>query len=73
MSILDKLRAHIDAVNKRAAELPEMPTGGDNRTLSEAIETGAAARGLAAMSTKKAQVAVRPMPLRDLVKVRKPG
>jgi hypothetical protein len=35
-----------------AAKRPEMPTGGDARATEEAMNTGAAARGMAGMATR---------------------
>lgn len=71
MSVLDALRAHVDRLNKCEAERPPLPTGGDNRTLSEAINTGANARSAQVSSMKTAPMKV--LPLRELMKVRKPG
>ena len=52
-----RLRQMIDKLNKQAAAHPPMPSGGDARMTSEAVNTGANARGLAAMRYPKAKLA----------------
>lgn len=59
-----RLRALIDSVNKRQAKLPS--TGGEGRNLDEALGTGAAARGVAMMRTKK-NAPGSMMPLAELI------
>jgi hypothetical protein len=46
-----QMRAIVDKMHKAQAKRPKMPTGGDNRATEEAMNTGAAARGMAGMAT----------------------
>ena len=54
MHPLASVRARIDKLNKLQARHP-LPTGGDNRRTSEAINTSAMARGLASLRYPKAK------------------
>jgi len=63
-----RMRALVDQLAKAAANRPQLPTGGDVRTTDEAMGTGAAARGLARMNTKKAKVIPRTLSLACLQK-----
>lgn len=58
----EKLRTLIDKVNKQKQQLP---TGGDGRTVEEAINTSAIAKGQALDRYKKGSVA-KTLPLREL-------
>lgn len=49
----ERLRALLDRLYKAQASRPPMPSGGSNRMMEEAVNTGANARGLASLSTKK--------------------
>lgn len=51
----EQIRAILDGMRKRAALLPS--TGGEYRSTEEAMNTGARAKNLAMVSTKKPQVA----------------
>jgi hypothetical protein len=62
MSQQDRLRELIDRLNKQK---PNLPTGGDNRTLAEALNTSAIAKGQAIDRNKKGKVA-KTLPLREL-------
>lgn len=56
MHPLAAMRARIDAMNKRKVKLP---TGGDLRSTSEAINTSAIAKGQALLRHPKAQLRKR--------------
>ena len=68
-----RIRAQVDKLAKAKALRPSLPTGGDKRTLAEAVNTGANARALAQMNVKQGQAPTGPMRLGDLIrKARKP-
>lgn len=69
MNNLDKLRSLIDKSNKTSAKLPPSVTGGDNRMTSEAMNTGAIARGHGLQRAIPREVGH--VPLRELVKTNK--
>jgi hypothetical protein len=51
-----RIRSLVDRVNKAKAARPKLPTGGDQRSLAEAVNTGANARNLAQTNLKVGQV-----------------
>lgn len=61
-----RMRALIDQFTKAAAAHPELPTGKDGRMQEEAVQTGAVARALASMRTKKQDVMPRTVPIARL-------
>ena len=63
----EQLRCIVDRLNKQAATRPDLPTGKDNRTIEEAMHTGADARNIARMASKKQNV-MRTIPLSELQK-----
>lgn len=63
----EQLRCLVDRLSKEAASRPLLPTGKDGRTTEEAMHTGAAARNVARMSSKKQDV-MRTIPLKTLQK-----
>ena len=69
MNNLDKLRSLIDKANKTKAKLPPFVTGGDNRMTSEAMNTGAIARGHGLQRAIPRETGHTP--LRELVKLNK--
>lgn len=55
MTPAQRVRSLVDQLNKKQALRPRMPSGGDQRSLAEAINTGANARNLAQMTVKVGQ------------------
>jgi hypothetical protein len=59
-----RIRSVVDRMAKNRAKRPAMPSGGETRSLAEALNTSANARALAAMNTKIA----RPSGLAELIR-----
>jgi len=49
----ERLRSIVDRLRKKQASRAPMPTGGGRRTMEEAVNTGANARGFAMLAVKK--------------------
>lgn len=62
MTPQERLRALIDKVNKQT---PRLPTGGDGRMTTEALNTSAIAKGQA-MDRYRVNKVVRTLPLKEL-------
>lgn len=67
MTPAERIRSLVDRVNKLAAQRPKLPSGGDQRTLAEAVNTGANARNLAQMTVKVAKPGAT-QPLAELIR-----
>lgn len=62
MNPAQRIRATIDGLNKGLAAQPALPFGGDNRMQEEAMNTGAAARGIASVRNKGMTLPVARLP-----------
>lgn len=69
MNNVDRARALVDKFNKTYAKAPMLVTGGDARVSSEAMNTGAIARGHGQQRAIPRETGHTP--LRELVKINK--
>jgi hypothetical protein len=67
MTPAQRVRATVDKLNKATAQRGKLPTGGDQRMLSEAVNTGATAKNLARMTVKKSTPGA-PEPLAEMIR-----
>lgn len=63
----EMVRATVDRLGKMKALRPKMPSGGDQRMMAEAVNTGANARNLAQMTVKGGKLGAT-QPLADLIR-----
>ena len=67
MTPAQRVRATVDKLTKSQASRGKLATGGENRQMSEAVNTGANAQTLAQMTVKKAESGATE-PLAELIR-----